>query len=76
MFNEYVLLHTPPALKEPQSSVEKTVCSSEKMTQAGDGSIWQVSLKLGDFLNILTQHKSFEIKWEIFVIFFSWNIFL
>ncbi|XP_065366192.1 voltage-dependent T-type calcium channel subunit alpha-1G isoform X2 [Calliphora vicina] len=44
MFNEYVLLHTPPALKEPQSSVEKTVCSSEKMTQAGDGSIWQVNL--------------------------------
>ncbi|XP_037931644.1 sodium channel protein PaFPC1-like [Teleopsis dalmanni] len=41
MFNEYVLLHTPPA--EPVT-VEKNVCSSEKMTQAGDGSIWQVNL--------------------------------
>ncbi|XP_075158330.1 ca[2+]-channel protein alpha[[1]] subunit T [Haematobia irritans] len=44
MFNEYVLLHTPPALKEAPATTEKSVCSSEKMTQAGDGSIWQVNL--------------------------------
>ncbi|XP_018796930.1 PREDICTED: voltage-dependent T-type calcium channel subunit alpha-1G-like, partial [Bactrocera latifrons] len=54
MFNEYVLLHTPPAISEPltipstttTNVAEKsgTVCSSEKMTQAGDGSIWQVNL--------------------------------
>ncbi|XP_073835164.1 ca[2+]-channel protein alpha[[1]] subunit T isoform X6 [Musca autumnalis] len=45
MFNEYVLLHTPPALKEAApATTEKSVCSSEKMTQAGDGSIWQVNL--------------------------------
>uniref|UniRef100_A0A1A9VSZ8 Ion transport domain-containing protein n=1 Tax=Glossina austeni TaxID=7395 RepID=A0A1A9VSZ8_GLOAU len=44
MFNEYVLLHTPPALKEAATATEKTVSSSEKMTQAGDGSIWQVNL--------------------------------
>ncbi|KAL9871929.1 ca[2+]-channel protein alpha[[1]] subunit T isoform 1-T4 [Glossina fuscipes fuscipes] len=44
MFNEYVLLHTPPALKDATTATEKTVSSSEKMTQAGDGSIWQVNL--------------------------------
>ncbi|GAB0089753.1 Voltage-dependent T-type calcium channel subunit alpha [Sergentomyia squamirostris] len=41
MFNEYVILHTPPTL--PDATVEKNV--SEKMTQAGDGSIWQVNLQ-------------------------------
>lgn len=55
MFNEYVLLHTPPAISEPLTipsttttnvaQKSGTVCSSEKMTQAGDGSIWQVSRK-------------------------------
>ncbi|XP_054086828.1 uncharacterized protein LOC105219445 [Zeugodacus cucurbitae] len=54
MFNEYVLLHTPPAISEPLTIPSTTttnvaeksggVCSSEKMTQAGDGSIWQVNL--------------------------------
>ncbi|XP_055388606.1 uncharacterized protein LOC129617143 isoform X3 [Condylostylus longicornis] len=42
MFNEYVILHTPPTIPEP--TPDKNVCSSEKMTQAGDGSIWQVNL--------------------------------
>ncbi|XP_055678127.1 voltage-dependent T-type calcium channel subunit alpha-1G isoform X3 [Lutzomyia longipalpis] len=41
MFNEYVILHTPPTV--PDANVEKNV--SEKMTQAGDGSIWQVNLQ-------------------------------
>ncbi|XP_067636401.1 voltage-dependent T-type calcium channel subunit alpha-1G isoform X1 [Eurosta solidaginis] len=52
MFNEYVLLHTPPAISDPLANANTTttageknaVCSSEKMTQAGDGSIWQVNL--------------------------------
>ncbi|XP_054728206.1 uncharacterized protein LOC129237458 [Anastrepha obliqua] len=54
MFNEYVLLHTPPAISEALTVAGTTttanvaekgaVCSSEKMTQAGDGSIWQVNL--------------------------------
>ncbi|XP_037914604.1 voltage-dependent T-type calcium channel subunit alpha-1G isoform X4 [Hermetia illucens] len=42
MFNDYVILHTPPPIPEP--TTDKNVCSSEKMTQAGDGSIWQVNL--------------------------------
>ncbi|XP_030381070.1 voltage-dependent T-type calcium channel subunit alpha-1G [Scaptodrosophila lebanonensis] len=72
MFNEYVLLHTPPALSaEPTgsgtvsvsgvsgggaatatatsningvASEKSNIFSTEKMTQAGDGSIWQVNL--------------------------------
>lgn len=40
MFNEYVILHTPPTMPEP--TPDKNICSSEKMTQTGDGSIWQV----------------------------------
>lgn len=40
MFNEYVILHTPPTIPEPQA--DKNAFSLEKMTQTGDG-IWQVS---------------------------------
>jgi hypothetical protein len=40
MFNEFVILHTPPTIPEPQS--DKNALSVEKMTQTGDG-IWQVS---------------------------------
>lgn len=40
MFNEYVILHTPPTIPEPQS--DKNAFSMEKMTQTGDGTIWQV----------------------------------
>ena len=40
MFNEYVILHTPPNIPEPQP--DKNAFSLEKMTQTGDG-IWQVS---------------------------------
>ncbi|XP_049285506.1 voltage-dependent T-type calcium channel subunit alpha-1G isoform X3 [Anopheles funestus] len=42
MFNEYVVLHTPPTITEPPQ--DKNVYCLEKMTQAGDGSIWQVNL--------------------------------
>ncbi|XP_053680471.1 voltage-dependent T-type calcium channel subunit alpha-1G [Anopheles nili] len=42
MFNEYVVLHTPPTITEPPQ--DKNVYCVEKMTQAGDGSIWQVNL--------------------------------
>ncbi|XP_055913399.1 voltage-dependent T-type calcium channel subunit alpha-1I isoform X3 [Eupeodes corollae] len=42
MFNEFVILHTPPSIPEPTQ--DKNVCSSEKMTQTGDGTIWQVNL--------------------------------
>ncbi|XP_035773976.1 voltage-dependent T-type calcium channel subunit alpha-1G-like isoform X5 [Anopheles albimanus] len=42
MFNEYVVLHTPPTITEPAQ--DKNVYCVEKMTQAGDGSIWQVNL--------------------------------
>lgn len=40
MFNEFVILHTPPTIPEPQN--DKNALSVEKMTQTGDG-IWQVS---------------------------------
>jgi hypothetical protein len=40
MFNEFVILHTPPAIPEPQN--DKNALSVEKMTQTGEG-IWQVS---------------------------------
>lgn len=44
MFNEYVILHTPPAIADTnQSNNNKNVCLSEKTTQAGDGNIWKVS---------------------------------
>lgn len=39
MFNEYVILHTPPANHQAN---DKNICSAEKTTQAGDGNIWQV----------------------------------
>lgn len=42
MFNDYVILHTPPAIATPQP--DKNVCSAEKMTQTSDGNIWQVNL--------------------------------
>lgn len=40
-FNEYVILHTPPTIQEDQNE-KKSINSVEKMTQTGDGSIWQV----------------------------------
>ena len=40
MFNEFVILHSPPAIPEPQN--DKNALSVEKMTQTGEG-IWQVS---------------------------------
>lgn len=39
MFNEYVILHTPPANHQTN---DKNICSAEKTTQTGDGNIWQV----------------------------------
>lgn len=42
MFNEYVILHTPPA---NQHQTDKNIFSAEKMTQTSDNSIWQVSTK-------------------------------
>lgn len=44
MFNDYVILHTPPSMPEP--SPDRNPFSLEKMTQAGDGSIWQVRMKI------------------------------
>lgn len=41
MFNEFVILHTPPAIPEPQN--ERNVLTVEKMTQTSEG-IWQVSV--------------------------------
>ncbi|XP_037028717.1 voltage-dependent T-type calcium channel subunit alpha-1G isoform X5 [Bradysia coprophila] len=41
MFNEYVILHTPPANHQAN---DKNICSAEKTTQTGDGNIWQVNL--------------------------------
>lgn len=46
MFNEFVILHTPPTIPEPQN--DKNALSVEKMTQTGEG-IWQVS---GIFISI------------------------
>lgn len=46
MFNEFVILHTPPTIPEPQN--DKNALSVEKMTQTGEG-IWQVS---GIFMTI------------------------
>jgi len=47
MFNEFVILHTPPSIPEPQS--DKNALSVEKMTQTSDG-IWQVSSNLWTLL--------------------------
>lgn len=47
MFNEYVILHTPPSNQHQGSSAsDKNICSAEKMTQTSDmgSSIWQVNL--------------------------------
>lgn len=58
MFNEYVILHTPPTIPEP--TPDKNVCSSEKMTQTGDGSIWQVILIfVFNFLFLLKYKKKY-----------------
>lgn len=40
MFNEYVILHTPPNVSEAQTN--KNISQVEKTTQAGDGNIWKV----------------------------------
>jgi hypothetical protein len=40
MFNEFVILHTPPTIPEPQN--ERNILTVEKMTQTSEG-IWQVS---------------------------------
>jgi hypothetical protein len=40
MFNEFVILHTPPKIEPPPN--DKNTLSAEKMTQTGEG-IWQVS---------------------------------
>lgn len=44
MFNEFVILHTPPKIEPPQN--DKNTLSAEKMTQTGDTGtgIWQVSI--------------------------------
>lgn len=47
MFNEFVILHTPPTIPEPQP--DKNALSVEKMTQTGGEGIWQVS---GIFISI------------------------
>lgn len=41
MFNEYVILHTPPNVSEAQTN--KNISQVEKTTQAGDGNIWKVN---------------------------------
>jgi voltage-dependent calcium channel T type alpha-1G len=51
MFNEYVILHTPPTIPEPNNDINSF--SLEKMTQAGDGSIWQVNLPQNTVLHSL-----------------------
>lgn len=43
MFNEFVILHTPPTIPEPQNGNERNVLTVEKMTQTSEG-IWQVSV--------------------------------
>lgn len=54
MFNEFVILHTPPTIPEPQN--DKNALSVEKMTQTGEG-IWQVS---GIFISI--EHEDNDSK--------------
>lgn len=43
MFNEYVILHTPPNISEAQTN--KNISQVEKTTQTGDGNIWKVQKK-------------------------------
>lgn len=47
MFSDVVLLHgengSPPSGPSGSNVDKKNVCSSEKMTQTGDGNIWQVA---------------------------------
>lgn len=50
MFNEFVILHTPPKI-EPQN--DKNTLSVEKMTQTGEGGIWQVSI----YIHIFFMHS-------------------
>jgi len=51
MFNEFVILHTPPKI-EPQN--DKNTLSVEKMTQTAEGGIWQVSIyTLSFFIHFL-----------------------
>lgn len=45
MFNEYVILHTPPTINDAQAN-NKNVCLSEKTTQTSDGNIWKVNTSL------------------------------
>ncbi|CRK92625.1 CLUMA_CG006168, isoform A [Clunio marinus] len=53
MFNEFVILHTPPTIPEPQN--DKNALSVEKMTQTGEG-IWQVNLPLNNSINSVTNN--------------------
>ena len=41
-FSDIVMLHTNESVTNIASAGEKNICSSEKMTQAGDGNVWQV----------------------------------
>jgi hypothetical protein len=41
-FSDVVMLHTNENVTNSASAGEKNICSSEKMTQAGDGNVWQV----------------------------------
>lgn len=52
MFNEFVILHTPPKIEPPLN--DKNTLSVEKMTQTGEG-IWQVSI-----IVLLHTYKSFR----------------
>ncbi|XP_070508041.1 voltage-dependent T-type calcium channel subunit alpha-1G isoform X8 [Chironomus tepperi] len=53
MFNEFVILHTPPKI-EPQN--DKNTLSVEKMTQTGEGGIWQVNLPHNNTINSVTNN--------------------
>lgn len=61
MFNEYVILHTPPNLSEGQSN--KNISQVEKTTQTGDGNIWKVEI-----LNIYFLSHPFD---KIVIIIYS-----
>lgn len=72
MFNEYVILHTPPSIADNnQSNNNKNVCLSEKTTQAGDGNIWKVGdapfkmlmqLEMGKFTLIFNFTKKTQVN--------------
>lgn len=47
MFSDVVLLH-PDSSCSAADTTGRNVCSSEKMTQAGDGNIWQISSVFND----------------------------